>query len=236
MDHLGNSNTEKKLIKAYIAVEAVMLIVIQTAVLMKSARLSAYMYCAIVVNTAVTAYFYARYGRKLRDRRGNLIAFALFMTLVADWFLTFTDAEYGGMTYTYGLTAFCTVEILYAAYLRIGPAPIIARILLFAIGLFGLHRAGMLTSEPALGLLNMVLITMNVIDAWAARKKDASLLFKVGITLFLCCDVTVMLRMLTSGTVSDAVSFMTWIFYVPAQVLLTLSYVKACSETKCNNS
>ncbi len=225
----GNTDAEKTLIKAYIVVEAVILIVIQAAVLMRSEHQTLYMYSAIVVNTAMTAYFYARYGRSLRDRHDNLIAYALFMTLVADWFLTFADAEYEGMTYTYGLIAFCTVEILYAAYLRVGPASIIVRALLYAMGLFGLSRGGLLTAEPALGLLNMVLIMMNVIDAWAAKRKETALIFKIGITLFFCCDVTVMLSVLTSGSASEAIRFMTWIFYVPAQVLLTLSYVEACT-------
>lgn len=227
----GNTDAEKTLIKAYIVVEAVILIVIQAAVLMRSEHQPLYMYSAIVVNTAMTAYFYARYGRSLRDRHDNLIAYALFMTLVADWFLTFADAEYEGMTYTYGLIAFCTVEIIYAVYLRIGPASIIVRILIYIVGLFGLHRAGMLEVDSALGLLNMVLIAMNAVDAWAPKRKGLSMLFRLGITLFLCCDITVMLRILTSGSLSAAVRFMTWIFYVPAQVLLTLSYVEACTGT-----
>lgn len=231
MNDLGKTDSDKKLIKVYIAVEAVILIVIQTAIVMKSAHPGAYMYPAIVVNSAVAAYFYVRYGRTIRDRRDNLILFALFMTLVADWFLTFTGANYGGMTYAYGLIAFCTVEIIYAVYLRIGPASIIVRILIYIVGLFGLHRAGMLEVDSALGLLNMVLIAMNAVDAWAPKRKGLSMLFRLGITLFLCCDVTVMLRILTSGSLSAAVRFMTWIFYVPAQVLLTLSYVEACTGT-----
>lgn len=228
----GNTETEKTLIKAYIAAEAVILVVIQTAVLMRSAHLSAYMYSAIVVNTAVTAYFYAVYGRTVRCRRVNLIAYALFMTLAADWFLTFTTADYGGMTYVYGLLAFCMVEILYAAYLRPDPVSVFARVLSWTAGAFALYRAGMLTAEPALGLLNMILITMNVTDAWTSGRRDISMLFRKGITLFLCCDLTVMLRVLTSGTVSETVDFMTWIFYVPAQLLLTLSYAEACTNKR----
>lgn len=230
MKNLGNTDAEKTLIKIYIAIEALLLIAIQTNMIMHWVRLGVLGYPAIVVNTAVAAYFYARCGRTLRDRHDNLIAYALFVTLIADWFLTYVDADYGGLTYEYGLTAFCTVEILYAAYLRAGPVSILARAVLFAPGLFALHKAGLLNAESALGLLNMVLITVNVIDAWAAKRQNISLLFKLGITLFLCCDASVMIRVLTSGWVSDAVSFMTWIFYVPAQLLLTLSYVEACTD------
>jgi hypothetical protein len=50
--------------------------------------------------------------------------------------------------------------------------------------------------------------------------------------LFLCCDITVMLKVLTSGSLKTAISFMTWIFYVPAQVLLTLAYAEACTDRK----
>lgn len=230
MNNLGKTDSEKKLIKVYIAVEAVILIMIQASKLMQLAHLGWIMYPAIVLNTAVAAYFYARYGRTLRDRHANLIAYALFMTLVADWFLTFTVAKYGGMTYIYGLIAFCTVEILYAAYLRAGLVSILVRALLFLLGLFGLYKAGMLGVDAALGILNMILVMVNVIDAWTARRRDTTLLFRLGITLFLCCDVTVMLMVLTSGSLRETISFMTWIFYVPAQVLLTLSYIEACTD------
>ena len=230
MKNLGNTDAEKTLIKVYIAIEALLLIAIQTNRIMHWVRLGVLGYPAIVVNTAVAAYFYARYGRTLRDRRDNLIAYALFVTLIADWFLTFRGAKHGTMAYEYGLIAFCTVEILYAAYLRAGPVSIIARAVLFAAGVFALHKAGMLTAESALGFLNMILVTVNVTDAWSAKRPNASLLFKLGITLFFCCDATVMAKVLTSGSLHTAVNFMTWIFYVPAQLLLTLAYVKACTD------
>jgi hypothetical protein len=232
VNNTGYTDAEKKLIKAYIAIEAVILIMIQAAKLMQAEHRGWIMYPAIVINTAVAAYFYVRYGRSLKDRHDNLIAYALFMTLVADWFLTFTRAKYGGMEYIYGLIAFCTVEILYAAYLRAGLLSIIVRALLFLAGLFGLYKAGMLRADAALGILNMILVLVNVIDAWTARRKDTTLLFRLGIMLFLCCDITVMLKVLTSGSLKTTISFMTWIFYVPAQVLLTLAYAEACTERK----
>lgn len=220
------------MIKAYIAVEAVILIMIQASKLMQLEHQGRIMYPAIVLNTAVAAYFYARYSRTLSDRHANLIAYALFMTLVADWFLTFTGAKYGGMEHIYGLIAFCTVEVIYAAYLRAGLISIIARVLLFLAGLFGLYKAGMLRADAALGILNMILVLVNVIDVWTARRKDTTLLFRLGIMLFLFCDITVMLKVLTSGSLKTAISFMTWIFYVPAQVLLTLAYAEACTDRK----
>ena len=229
MKKLANTETEKNLIKAYIAIEAVLLIAIQTNRIMHFSRLGVLGYPAIVINTAVAAYFFAKYGRTIRDRSANLIACALFVTLIADWFLTFRGARHGEMIYIYGVTAFCLVEILYAVYLKAGTGSVIARAALFAAALLGLKKAGMLNAESALGMLNVTLLLMNAIDAWAAKRRDASLLFRLGITLFLLCDLTVMLKVLTHGGARTALSFMTWLFYVPAQVLLVLSYAEACS-------
>ena len=226
----GNTDAEKMLIKAYIAVEAVLLIAIQANRIMHFTRLGVIGYPAIVINTAVAAYFFAKYGRTLRDRSANLIACALFVTLIADWFLTFRGARHGTPAYIYGAAAFCLVEILYAAYLKAGTGSVIARAALFAAGLLGLHRAGMLNAESALGILNVILVLVNVIDAWAAKRRDAALMFKLGITLFLLCDITVMMKVVTHGGTRTSLSFMTWLFYVPAQVLLTLSYAEACSD------
>ena len=132
------------------------------------------------------------------------------------------------------MSAFCTVEILYAVYLKAGTGSVIVRAALFVAGLIGLKKAGMLNAESALGILNVTLVMVNAIDAWAAKRRDAALLFKIGITLFFLCDATVMLKVVTHGGVRTALSFMTWLFYVPAQVLLTLSYAEACSEKTGN--
>ena len=230
MKKLGNTDAEKNLIKAYIAVEAVLLIAIQMNRIMLFTRLGVLGYPVIAINTAVTAYFFAKYGRTLRDRSANLIACALFVTLIADWFLTFRGARHGEIIYMYGVTAFCLVEILYAAYLKAGPGSVTARAALFAAGMLGLKKAGMLNAEAALGLLNLILVLVNAIDAWIAKRRDAALIFKLGITLFLLCDITVMLKVFTHGGTRAAFSFMTWLFYVPAQALLTLSYAEACSD------
>ena len=53
-----------------------------------------------------------------------------------------------------------------------------------------------------------------------------------GVTLFLACDTSIVIRALTSGAVKSAAWFMVWVFYVPAQVLLTLAYAKACTDTQ----
>ena len=228
---MGNNRTEKNLIKAYIAAEALILTVIKITQQMHVGRIiNCCMYSAIVVNTLVCTYFFAKYSRTIRDRRDNLIAYALFVTLIADWFLTFIGRRYSAEAYTCGLFFFCAVEAVYMLYLRPGRASVAARILLFAAGAFALYRTGQLTADNALGLLNMVLILVNVIDVWTSRKNDVSALFRAGMTLFLCCDTCIMLKSMTSGAVREAAHFMIWIFYVPAQVLLVLAYISACSK------
>ncbi len=233
---MGNTNAEKNLIRVYIAVEAAILVAIKITQAMHVGRIiNGCMYSAIVVNTLVCAYFFAKYSRTISNKRGNLIACALFVTLIADWFLTFVGKRYSAEAYVYGLIAFCTVEVIYALYIRPTVSTVIGRVLLFAAGAFGLIKAGLAGSEAVLGLLNMVLILFNVIDAWTVRRHDLGLLFRLGLLLFLLCDTSIMIRTLTSGAVKEAAHFMTWIFYVPAQVMLVLSYVEACTDAKTKN-
>lgn len=233
---MGNTNAEKNLIRVYIAVEAVILVAIKITQAMHVGRIiNGCMYSAIVVNTLVCAYFFAKYSRTIESKRDNLIAYALFVTLIADWFLTFVGKRYSADAYVYGLIAFCTVELIYACYIRPTAVTAAGRVLLFAAGTFALVNAGLAGSEAVLGFLNMVLILFNVIDAWTVRRHDLGLLFRLGMLLFLLCDTSIMIRLLASGAVSDAAHFMTWIFYVPAQVMLVLSYVKACSDKSTKN-
>ena len=178
------------------------------------------MYAAIAVNTVVAIYYYCRHGRR---QRADLIAYALFVTAAADVFLTLigTDA-----LLLPGFALFCVVEIIYAVYLKSGWPSVIARAALYAVLLLAVGHMGMLTLPYAVGLFNIVLILVNVIQAWRSKKHCAPMHFRIGITLFLCCDMSILVRTLATGTLHDIIAWLVWIFYVPAQVLIVLAYVK----------
>ena len=87
--------------------------------------------------------------------------------------------------------------------------------------------AGKLTFPNAVGLINISLILRNAVQAWTGKDAYVSMLFKVGITLFFLCDASIAVRTPSVGTVHDVVAFLVWSFYVPAQTLIMLSYVRS---------
>lgn len=102
---------------------------------------------------------------------------------------------------------------------------LLLRIALFAVCLMFLNRAGMLTPVNAVGILDLNLLLINTIIAWTAASAKTPLLFRIGITLFLCCDLSVALVNLTAGSVRNVSDFLIWIFYIPSQAAITLSYL-----------
>ena len=228
-----NGPGEKNLIRAYVIISIALLVLIKTLQIMHKGRLINWsMYAAITVNTALALYYYLRYGRKLEDKHVNLIAFGLFATFAADFFATMIGRRMSMTAYLCGAACFCIVELIYAAYLRGGRTSVIMRAVLVAAGLTVLSVMGALKPDKVLGITNEMLILANVIDAWAARRMNPHIFFKIGITLFLACDTSIVIRSLASGIIHDTAAFVVWIFYVPAQMLITLAYVNGCRESR----
>ena len=184
------------------------------------------MYAAIVENTVMAVWLYRRYGKNASDKRDNLIFCALCVNCVADIFLTLIS---GPSVYIPGFACFCTVEAIYAAYLRPDRRNLIIRAGLFVAALLFARAINLLTLPNALGLLNLTLLGMNVVCAWLARRREKtlpSLLFAVGLSSFFVGDISVALEiMLPAGTTAQKlVTLAVWTFYVPAQVLIVLTY------------
>ena len=165
----------------------------------------------------------ARHKSNQDARHENLVCLALVITLFADFFLTLLGGDLYG---TIGVAFFCILESVYAVYLK-SPVPmIVARVVLFValiVAALILHR---LTITTAVAVLNISILTFNLVDAWSAKRFDAGLLFKIGITLFFIGDLCVGLRAVTSGNLREVAAFLVWIFYLPTQVLLTLHYAR----------
>lgn len=213
-------------LKGYIILESALLLCMK---IVEYSRLYWWMvnileYAAILINTLIVFGYYLRYGRKPENRSVRLIAWGLFMTALADVFLTLTGTE---EFYFPGIAAFCIVQILYTLWINRNGKQFIAQGILFAAGIVVLFRMGVFQAAAAAGILDLSLLLVNAWMVWTTARRKTPLLFKIGITLFLGCDVSIGVRILTSGMPHEAAAFLVWIFYVPSQVCITLSYIRS---------
>lgn len=216
---------ERYLIPVYLMIEAGLLIVIKVIEGSAGIRtLKTFEYLAIVCDVVVTLIFYLAFGRKREDRHENWVALGLGITLIADLFLTFIGGK--GLFTNLGVFCFCLIEIVYVIYLKSPLLSIIARIVLFVALVVAALLLNVLTLTTGLAVLNISILLLNVIDAWAAKRFDPGILFQIGITLFFLGDICTGLREITHGMVHNVAAFLVWIFYLPTQVLITLHYVK----------
>ncbi len=218
---------EKAAIPVYILIEICLLIAIKLPERIISGSVQTVLsYLAIVCNSAVMLYFCHTYGRGRFDRHENLVALALYITTVADLLLTYLGMDFA----IPGVLCFCVVETVYMFYLNSPPASILARAALFSGLCIGAFATGNVSPLNILALINISVLSVNVFDAWRFVRGDYGLLFKIGITLFFFCDLCVGLSSLLDGTFGSVAGFLIWIFYIPSQVLITLSYVKRCKQ------
>lgn len=169
------------------------------------------------------------------NRDGIRTAAALAFTLLADLFLLVLDRWYLA-----GVSAFCVVQLLYLARIhRAGKRSLAVQLLLRAI-LAGILLAaaailGALTPLTGVTLFYFSQLLSNAVAAlslgWRGR------IFALGLVLFIGCDLCVGLRNL-SAALPGAVSFSPlpfvqigmWLFYLPSQVLISLSAGKLCDD------
>lgn len=169
------------------------------------------------------------------NRDGKLTSAALAFTLLADLFLLVLNRWYWA-----GVSAFCVVQLLYLARLhRAGQRPLAFRLRLRAI-LAGtlLAAAGILGGLNPLTGLTLFYFSQLLANAFASlslgRRGD---LFALGLFLFIGCDLCVGLRNLSAALPGTApfsplpfVQFGMWLFYLPSQVLISLSAGKLCDN------
>lgn len=224
---------KQKDVRYYLLFEAIVFVAIKIAEFTLTQQTTkCVMYSAIVGNTVMAAHIWRRYGPSAPDRHDHLIFLALLVNCVADVFLTLTGGE---RMYIPGFVCFCTVEAIYAVYLRPSTRNLCVRALLFAAALLFAWQIRLLTLPNALGLLNLTLVGANAVCAWLAWRTQpsrAALLFALGLSSFLIGDVSVALEILLPvGTlVRRAAALAVWTFYVPAQVLIVLTYRERVSK------
>ncbi len=162
---------------------------------------------------------------------------AMTVTLIADTFLVLLESCSVPRVNLPGVLSFCVVQTIYALYLDRKLPVLLIRIGAFlsvTAALYFLHMAEPLNIAAG---WSIVQLAGNVIAGFRnfskAKKKGGGVLsarlLAIGLTLFLCCDLCVGLYNLTAGTESTALYaasyFMIWIFYLPSQVLIPLSFL-----------
>ena len=236
-----NSQRHKTNLIIYLLAELALLIAAKICESLSLSCEGSVKFAAVICNAAFALFYFLKFGIRSADaesatserasRPEDLIAYALFLTVIADFFLTLISKE---SVYGVGIATFCVVQLIYMKYLKPTPAIIAAMAALFAASLFALYKAGMLEAASVLGTLDLVLILGNTISAWFSNKSEPSLLFRLGIALFCACDMSIFLSLALSGKPSTAFSWMVWVFYAPSQVLITLAYVSAALDRPDN--
>lgn len=230
------STAEKRIIECYLAAEAVLFLMIQWAETTQPYEITGkVMYGAILLNSAVIIWFYCRYRGDAR------VPLAIMITLVADYYLT-----YQNRFFEVGVTWFILVQLVYAWRTRIDLLSVLFRLFCFFIYFALLATLGMDRLQALLCALSMGILTGNVVYGWKNVKNkdgcrmDPEFLLALGLTLFAGCDLSLGLRNVMEGYIASLggdltpyrvlytlMYYLTWICYLPSQVLLVLSYLRS---------
>ncbi len=204
---------EKRSVKIFIAVQAALYISFMWLDISGIGGSRAIKYAAIALCLGFSMYLSTRGGDRLATA-------ALGFTLAADTFLLLLDAAYA-----VGVALFCVVQALYFA--RIYRAnghrcAAIARAALFAAAVVLLALLKLMSPLNLLVCFYFTSFVCNTVQSLSIKKP----LFSAGLILFLCCDICVGIHNepelfpLALGSFAD---YGMWLFYLPAQVLITLS-------------
>lgn len=157
----------------------------------------------------------------------NLLRLGMFFTMLADYFLILTTQ------YIIGLISFCIVQIIYN--LRyMGKERLRVQLISSLIAFITIYFIFNIELIISLGLVYCVLFINSFISLFLGCKKypiPNNIFILLGMILFALCDINVALYGLSlyaSRTVFysqylDTIFFLIWIFYIPSQVLLSLS-------------
>ncbi len=158
----------------------------------------------------------------------GLIPPALALTAGADWFLLVRNDRYA-----LGIALFLCVQTVY--YLRLrrmgaGSGWPLRAALALAAGA-GLYLLGLASPVNLLAGLYFSQLLSNTALAWTVKGRPGRL-FALGLTLFVGCDLCVGLFNLRppDPVLYCLVSVGMWFFYLPSQVLITLSALPGKEE------
>lgn len=163
----------------------------------------------------------------------KLLQTGLFITLIADLFLLIL-----GRHYVLGILLFSVVQIIYSS--RYGFINLKINIRNFIVIFSSLFIAYLVVDKLifkldfiwGMGLFYAICLLNSVIKAAKAYRdrlfpKPNGHMILIGMVLFLLCDINVALyNILNEGLFYNISSISMWLFYLPSQVLLSLSGYK----------
>ena len=164
-----------------------------------------------------------------RERTPLIQSIVFCVTLGADLFLLFTPYFVTGVFIFLGahLCALIRYKPRWALPAGVSAAAVFALVMYFAPRV--LHLNAELTLFAAVCLAYAVLIVSVTVSTFHAPQPRVNTLFsRVGMCLFLACDVNVALfNAMPAGHPAHTASIvLMWLFYLPAQTLLALSACK----------
>ena len=158
------------------------------------------------------------------------IPIALVFTLISDYFLLFNTNQ---NLYVYGLITFIITQLIYFAfilYLRKSKLELLINLLVRSLlTIAALVVAFYLNYSDVLTILALVyfveLLSNFLYSAFLIMLDKEYLIFSLGLLLFIGCDINVGLNNvhLFEGIDYSLVNFLMWVFYLPSQVLLSLT-------------
>ena len=158
------------------------------------------------------------------------IPIALVFTLISDYFLLFNTNQ---NLYVYGLITFIITQLIYFAfilYLRKSKLELLINLLVrFLLTIAALVVAFYLNYFDVLTILALVyfveLLSNFLYSTFLIKLDKEYLIFSLGLLLFIGCDINVGLNNvhLFEGIDYSLVNFLMWVFYLPSQVLLSLT-------------
>lgn len=216
-----NGDGDRTIMYSYILAEFILYVVF-TVQDLKNISSNGIKYLSVSVCLVAAFYLLVKNGEKM-------IFVAMAWTLLADTFLLLLDKYY-----LIGVLAFCIVQTIYAGRLVLESSAksIVPRLMLFFITLLMLKVLGVLDMLTAACVWSYTQLLTNVIHAFVIGKKlQGGMLFATGLLLFLACDTCVGINNLLEYVpefpfqgIIPLASFFMWIFYLPAQVLIVLSF------------
>lgn len=167
-----------------------------------------------------------------RSLEAIFIPCALVFTLISDCFLLLSpDPE----LFIYGLVTFIITQLIYFLFLSFKNKSlfefilnIVIRLILTLVAIVVAVSLGYKDALTLLALSYFVGLLANFIYSFSLIKLDKKfLIFSTGLLLFIGCDISVGLNNvhLFEGIDYSLVNYMMWLFYLPSQVLLSISSI-----------
>lgn len=232
---------DARLLFGFLSLEFLMLVVLKLVqTLYPSSFVDTFlMFGATVINAMFVLFLVFRVKSAQKASAFTGIPLAAFATLLADVFLVLAKdlASEGVISFIsaynaklIGFSFFGAIQVIYAFHIGPTKRRLIIRGVFYIAFVAALYALDLLTLDRFIACLSMSQLILNLVFVWidhAKKRTRASLLLALGITLFFFGDAFISVRMmLDMKTVAYAiVRFMVWVFYIPAQAVLTTSYL-----------